>query len=205
MMRDLVKGNIVPVQFYLKSGNRLEVYGVEEKKSFKTHYFIECSNYPQEDCLHLILLIPIQLGDQIFLKRTDNILIINKNCLLSRQELDKDCVVSDAFYVYNLLDFFKGKFKIPDGFCETLIWETNLENESKCKVCLTYDKGVEDSIEVYTFCDNKEESFELKKSFSLILELKQCTKIMCKRKDKKCGPVQGEFHLTFENELFYKP
>lgn len=204
MTKDFVNSHTAPLQFYMKSGKLLEAYGVEEEYSFKTHYFIECSNNKKEGCLILILLIPIRVCDQIYLKRTDNTLIIKTDCLISRQELDNGFLVSDVLYVYDLHDYFKGKFKILDGFCETIIWKTNLENESKCWVRLSYDKGIEDSIEIYAQCDNNEESFELKRGFPLILELKRCTKLICRRKDDHGGPVQGKFQLTLENEVLYK-
>lgn len=144
-----------PFIFYLKNGKVLKSRGIDKRKTYITMFFILDKNAEEDpNCLTLEPLVPVTYCKQTLLKSTDSKVIVRKDCILGMQCLPDAEIADVVIEHHRFKEHVCGKFTIPEGFSETVIWKSNDDNIIFNLMELVYEDGDKEYLEATISSEN---------------------------------------------------
>lgn len=195
----------IPFIFYLKNGKVLKGRGVDKRKTFVTMFFILDKDADKDsNCLTLKLLVPVKYCKQTLLKSTDSKVIVRKDCILGTQCLP-DAEIADIVVEHHLYnDHICGRFTIPEGFSETVVWKSNDENIISSLLGLVYDEGDKEYLEAtVNYQNGMNKTYRLCKKVPIVVNISNGLSVKIAKKDIS-AKISGSFSVDYESDIIKK-
>lgn len=195
----------LPFIFYLKNGGVLKSRGVDKKRTFITMFFILDKNAEEDkNCLILKPLIPVTYCKQTLLKSTDSKVIVRKDCILGMQCLPNAEISDVVIEHHHFNEHVCGKFTIPKGFSETVIWKSNDDNIIFNLMELVYEDGDKEYLEATISSENGAyKTYKLNKHVPLEIRVPNGYFVKIVKKDNSVK-ASGRFKVEFISDVVKK-
>ncbi|HHW38564.1 MAG TPA: hypothetical protein GXX18_15230 [Bacillales bacterium] len=195
----------IPFMFYLKDGKVLKSWGVDKRKTYVTMFFI-LDNETDEDssCLMLEPLVPVKYCNQTLLKSSEIKVTVRKDCVLGTQCLPNAELADVVIEHHRYKDHICGKFTVPIGFSEAVVWKSNDENIISNLLELVYDEGDKEYLEATVNYENgTSNTYRLCKNVPIDLDISNGLFVKIKKKDPS-AKASGSFHVEYMSDVIKK-
>lgn len=195
----------IPFIFYLKKGNVLKSVGVDKRKPFVTMFFI-LDNEADEDsnCLTLEPLVPVKYCKQTLLKSSDIKVKVRKDCILGTQCLPNAELADVVIEHHRYKDKICGRFTVPVGFSETVVWKSNDENIISNLLELVYDEGDKEYLEATVNYENgASNTYRLCKNVPIDLDISNGLSVKINKNDTS-AKASGSFSMEYMSDVIKK-
>ncbi|WP_374724066.1 hypothetical protein [Calidifontibacillus erzurumensis] len=137
-----------PFLFYMKNGKLLKCRGIDKRKPFVTIFFVlNKKETEQSGCITLEPLVPVKYCKHTILKTTDCKVTVRKDSILGIQCLPDPKIADVVIEHHQYKEKLVGKFAIPKGFSETIVWKSNDDHMIYNLLELVYDEGDKEYLE----------------------------------------------------------